>query len=98
MEKITTTIRRDFLKEIVAKRKTVEYRDIKSYWEKKLLKAGKPPFTLRLINGMSKSAPEVTVLVRKVVRNKKAGRFELHIGKILEVRNWDTKRERLRVT
>jgi len=36
---------------------------------------------------MSKSAPEVTVLVRKVVRNKKAGRFELHIGKILEVRN-----------
>ncbi|SRR6266404_1215783 len=97
MEKITTTIKREWLKEIVAKRKTVEYRDIKPYWEKRF-KAIKPPFVLRLINGMSKNAPEVTVLVRKVVRNKKKGKFELHIGKILEVRNWDEKRKRPRAT
>jgi hypothetical protein len=97
MEKITTTIKREWLAEIVGKRKTVEYRDITPYWERRF-KAVKPPFLLRLINGMSKTAPEVTVLVRKVVRNKKEGKFELHIGKILEVRNWDKKRERPRVT
>ena len=74
MEKITTTIKREWLKEIVAKRKTVEYRDIKPYWERKF-KLIKPPFLLRLINGMSKNAPEVTVEVNRVRRNEKDGRF-----------------------
>lgn len=93
METITTTIKREWLKEIVAKRKTVEYRDIKPYWERRF-KAIKPPFSLRLINGMSKNAPEVTVEVIRVRRNGKGGQFELYLGKILGVRNWDTKRER----
>ena len=92
MEKITTTIKREWLKEIAAKRKRVEYRDIKPYWENRF-KATKPPFLLRLINGMSKNAPEVTVEVRTVVRNKKDGQFELYLGKVVEVRNWDAKRE-----
>lgn len=93
MEKITTQIKREWLKEIVAERKTVEYRDITPYWERRF-KAIKPPFFLRLINGMSKNAPEVTVEVRRVGRNKKDGQFELYLGKIIEVRNWDSKRER----
>ena len=93
MDKITTTIRREYLKDIAAKRKRVEYREIKEYWEQRL-KVAKPPFLLRLINGMSKTAPEVTVVVRKVVRNKRERRFELHLGNIIEVRNWDLKKER----
>jgi hypothetical protein len=93
VDKITTTIRREYLKDIAAKRKRVEYREIKEYWEQRV-KAVNPPFLLRLINGMSKTAPEVTVVVRKLVRNKRERRFELHLGKIIEVRNWDVQRER----
>lgn len=93
MDKVTTIIRREYLRDIAAKRKRIEYREIKEYWEKRL-NVAKPPFLLRLINGMSKTAPEVTVVVRKVVRSKAKHRFELHLGKIIEVRNWDLKRER----
>ena len=95
MEKITTTIKREWLREIVAQRKTVEYRDIKPYWERRF-KRIKPPFVLRLINGMSRNAREVTVEVRNVRRNKRKGQFELYLGTIIEVRNWDIKRERPR--
>ena len=92
---LTTTIKRDWLREIVAARKTVEYREIKPYWEKRL--AGvKPPFQLRLINGMSASAPEVTVEITKVVRNTRSGTFNLHIGRIVQVKNWDRRREQPR--
>lgn len=79
MQKLTTTIKREWLKEIAAGRKPIEYREIKPYWEKKLASLTLP-FQLRLINGMSKKAPEVTVLVRRVVRNHRRREFELHIG------------------
>lgn len=93
VDKITTTIKREYLKDIAAKRKRTEYREIKVYWEQRL-KAVNPPFLLRLIYGMSQTAPEVTVVVRKVVRNKRERRFELHLGNITGVRNWDLKKER----
>lgn len=90
MQKITTTIKREYLKEIINKQKTVEYREIKEYWERRL-GGRKPPFLLRLINGMSKAAPEVTIEVTKVGRNRRLGRFELHLGRIREVRNWSSR-------
>jgi hypothetical protein len=46
---------------------------------------------------MSKTAPEVAVEVRRIVRNKKDAHFELHLEKILDVRNWDTKRQRPKI-
>lgn len=82
--KITTTIKRQWLAEIIAGNKKIEYRERKPYWEKKLSKV-LVPFELRLINGMSKSAPEVTVLIEKVTLGDE---YELHIGQILEVKNW----------
>jgi hypothetical protein len=92
MTKLTTTIKREWLREIVAGRKSVEYREIKPYWERRL--AGvKPPFQLRLINGMSPSAPEVTVEVTKIVRDTRNGTFNLHIGKVIQVKHWDRRRE-----
>jgi hypothetical protein len=92
MTKVTTTIKREWLREIVAGRKQVEYREIKPYWEGRL--AGlRPPFELRMINGMSATAPEVTVEIIKLVRNNRNGTFDFHIGKIIEVRNWDRRRE-----
>ena len=87
MDSITTTIERRWLDEIIARTKRIEYREIKPYWEKRLL-AVKAPFRLRLINGMSAKAPEATLLITKVVRNTRNGTFDLHIGKLLDVKNW----------
>ena len=93
MDKLTTTIERRWLREIVAGRKTVEYRQIKKYWTARLSKVT-TPFLLRLINGMTKQAPEVTVRIDQVSKNMGTGNYELHIGEIVEVRNWDRRRER----
>jgi hypothetical protein len=93
MRKITTTIKREWLREIVARQKKVEYREIKSYWIRRLADL-EPPFLLRLINGMHPRAPEVTVIVRRVRRNSRSGHFELVIGRIVEVRHWNLKHQR----
>lgn len=92
MHKLTTTIRRQWLREIVAGRKNVEYREIKDYWTDRLSNLS-TPFLLRLINGMSLHAPEVTVRVDRVTKNTRSGNYELHIDRIVEVRHWDTKHE-----
>ena len=92
MEKVTTTIQRQWLREIVAGRKTVEYREIKPYWTKRLASLD-CPFLLRLINGMTAKAPEVTVRVDRIRKNSRTGYYELRIGKIVEVHNWDRRRE-----
>ncbi|RLD59397.1 MAG: hypothetical protein DRJ05_06455 [Bacteroidetes bacterium] len=89
MEKLTTTIRREPLCEILKGTKKVEYREIKEYWEKRLQKY-QAPFLLRLINGMSKNAPELTVIVLKIKRDSYNGLFELHLGEIVETKNCDT--------
>ena len=92
MDKITTTIKREWLREIVAGRHPVEFREIKPSWTDHLSKV-KVPFHLRLINGMQRKAPEVTVRIDRVRKNSRSGEYELHIGKIVEVLNWDRKRE-----
>ena len=55
MEKLTTTIQRQWLREIVAGRKTVEYREIKPYWTRRFERVGRP-FLLRMIDGMAARA------------------------------------------
>lgn len=92
MDKLTTTIRREPLADIVARRKRIEYREIKPYWEKRLSKI-RSPFILRLINGMALGAPEVTVQIDRVRRNGRTGHFELYIGKILKTKFWDAKKK-----
>jgi len=93
MNKITTTIKRQWLREIAAGRKRIEYREIKPYWTRKL-KDAEAPFLLRLINGMQSRAPEVTVVVKRVRKNTRSGNFELHIGRVVETRYWDRTRGR----
>ena len=90
MDKLTTTIRREPLRDIIAGRKTVEYREIKPYWETRLARL-KCPFLLRLINGMALHAPEVTVRIDSVSSTTRT--YALHIGKIVDVRNWDRRHE-----
>jgi hypothetical protein len=93
LSRITTTIERRYLSEIIAREKPIEYRDAKPYWRRKLERI-KCPFELRLINGMHSPIPEVTVLIRKVTESKKHREFRLHIGRVLGWRNWDSKKRK----
>ena len=51
-------------------------------------------FKLRLLNGMTPPVPQVTIMVEKVVRDYRNRVFQLHLGEVLEVKNWDRKREK----
>jgi hypothetical protein len=69
-DRITTTIKRPWLAEIIAGTKKIEYREIRPYWTKRL-KSVTRPFELRLINGMNPPIPEVTVLIHKVTTDRR---------------------------
>jgi hypothetical protein len=66
---------------------------MKPYWRKRLASVS-VPFELRLINGLQKHAPEVTVLIKKVRAAAADRRYELHIGKVLDYSNWDKRRDK----
>ncbi len=93
MDRLTTTIKRQWLAEIIAGSKKIEYREIKPYWRDRLAKVN-VPFEMRLINGMQQRAPEVTVLIHKVQKDIKNGVYKLQIRKVLTVKNWNSKREK----
>jgi len=42
---------------------------------------------------MNPPVPEVTVLIHKIVKDRRAGEYQLHIKKVLGYRHWD-KRQR----
>src|SRR5437763_5106169 len=81
-DRITTTIEREWLAEIIAGTKKIEYRQIKPYWTKRFAKVSRP-FELRLLNGMNAPVPEVTVLIHKVTKDRRAGEYRLHLKKVL---------------
>jgi hypothetical protein len=87
-DRITTTIKRQWLAEIIAGTKRIEYREIKPYWTKRL-KGIALPFELRSINGMNPPVPEVTVLVRKITMDRREGVYELRFKKVLGFKHWD---------
>ena len=91
-ERITTTIKRQWLAEIVAGTKKIEYRQIKRYWSTRL-KGVRVPFELRLINGMNPPIPEVTVLIHKITIDRRERVYELHIKKVLGFKHWDKRRQ-----
>ena len=92
---LVVNIKRQYLADILAlpRRKWIEYRDLSEYWESRLENVGKPPFNLRLLNGMTPPIPEATVRVMKVVRKKSTKTIELHLGRVLSVKHWDRKKE-----
>jgi hypothetical protein len=77
----------------VPRRKWVEYREHSTYWTNRLAKVGKPPFNLRLLNGMLPPVPEATVRVEHVIFNSAGNEIELHLGEILDTRHWDRLQE-----
>ncbi len=90
-DRMTTTIKRQWLAEIIAGTKKIEYREIKPYWTKRL-KSVTTLFELRLLNGMKPPVPEVTVLIHRVTKNRRENAYELHIKRIVRVRHWDKRR------
>lgn len=92
---LVVNIEREFFAAILAipRRKCIEYRDLSSYWERRLEKVGKAPFNLRMLNGMTPPVPEATVRVTKVIRRKSTKTIELDLGKVLAVKHWDRKKE-----
>jgi hypothetical protein len=91
--RITTTIERGWLAEIIAGTKKIEYRQIKPYWTKRFAKVS-TPFELRLLNGMNPPVPEVTVLIQRITKDHRAGEYRLHIKKILGFKHWDKRRRK----
>jgi len=93
---LVVNVKRQYFAAILAqpRRKSIEYRDLTDYWESRLAKVGKPPFNLRFLNGMTPPVPEATVRVMKVIRKKNTKTIELHLGKVLQVKYWDRKKER----
>jgi len=66
-DRITTTIEREWLAQIIAGTKKIEYREIKPYWTERFAKVS-VPFELRLLNGMNRPVPEVTVLIHRITK------------------------------
>jgi hypothetical protein len=99
MQTLTTTIKRQWLAQIVAGTKKIEYREVKPYWVERFAKYTLP-FKLRMINGMSKTAPEVTCLIEKMDIGHQPEDpalydgvvYRLHISKVLSYKNWNKKR------
>jgi hypothetical protein len=87
-DRITTTIEREWLAQIIAGTKKVECRQIKPYWRKRFEKVS-IPFELRLLNGMNHPVPEVTVLIHRITKDRRAGEYRLHIKKVLNHKHWD---------
>jgi len=81
-DRITTTIEREWLAQIIAGTKKIEYGQIKPYWTKRF-DGVSVPFELRLLNGMNRPVPEVTVLIHKVTKDRRAGEYQLHIKKVV---------------
>lgn len=90
MDTLAMNIKREFFAQIAAKTKRIEYRDIKTYWTRRLASFD-APFLLRLSNGMTHPIPELTIVVTKVEANKSTGQYELHLGRVRSVKRWDPK-------
>ena len=69
---LVVNIKREFFAAILSqpRRQHIEHREMKEYWERRLERVGKPPFNLRLLNGMTPPVPEATVRVTKVLLRK----------------------------
>jgi hypothetical protein len=92
-DRVTTTIEREWLAEIIAGTKKIEYRQIKPYWTRRFAKVS-VPFELRLLNGMNPPVPEVTVLNHRITKDRRAGEYRLHIKKVLSYKHWDKRRQK----
>lgn len=92
---LVMNIKRPFFAAILStpRRKGIEYRAMTDFWLRRLAKVGRPPFNIRLLNGMLPPVPEATIEVIRVVKDQRNGELQFHLGRVIEVKYWDRKRE-----
>ncbi len=88
-------IKRQFFAAILStpRRKGIEYRAMSDHWIRRLAKVGRSPFNIRLLNGMLPPVPEATIEVTRVVKDRRNSELQFHLGRVIEVKHWDRKRE-----
>jgi tetratricopeptide (TPR) repeat protein len=86
---LAANIQRELFVDILSGKKKVDYRPMTDSWRTRIEDAGCPPFHFRIINGLSKDAPELTIVCEKVLGNLWGEEYELHLGEIIDVKNWD---------
>jgi CheY-like chemotaxis protein len=47
-----------------------------------------------LLNGMNPPVPEVTVLIHRITKDRRAGEYRLHIKKVLAFTHWDKRQQK----
>jgi len=92
MDKITKrnelhlTLHRRFFDEIVKGTKTIEYREIKPYWTKRI--EGRRYNVIVFRNGYQPDAPTMVIEYKGYRTDKRNGRYCLKLGRILSLRNY----------
>jgi hypothetical protein len=90
MDSLTMNIEQRWFRAIVDREKKIEYQTMSPFWMPRI-EPLKTPFLLRLLNGMLPPVPEAVVEVMRVVRDDARQEYQLHLGKVLRVKNWDRK-------
>jgi hypothetical protein len=83
MTLLSLNLHREFFCAVLDGSKDIEYREKTDYWERRL--KGKRYTHVRFRNGYLKDAPEVVVVLKKIVETP--DEFEIHLGKIVEKKN-----------
>jgi len=87
------TLHREYFDQIAQGIKVVEYRENKPYWFSRLVKSSGIAIIMRdfneihFKNGYNKDCPFMRV--EYIETDYKNGRFEIKLGKVLEIRNWN---------
>jgi len=76
---------RKYFDQIVEGTKIIEYRDKTDYWKKRI--EDREYKYIKFRNGYAKDAP--TMLVEYLGYEDGGGRYELKLGKIMHIQNWE---------
>jgi len=84
---LTLTLKRQYFDEILSGEKTIEYRDITSYWTPRL--ENKDYDTILFRNGYNVTSPTMTVEYKGLTidRDTQPNRYALLLGTVLETSN-----------
>lgn len=77
------TLHKKYFYQILNKEKTIEYREIKSYWNKKFENNNYE--TILFINGYGNKRPCMKIELKEIKKTNKF--YELYLGNILEIGN-----------
>lgn len=79
------TLMKEYFDAILSGDKTIEYREIKSYWVKRLEE--KKYDYIHFTNGYGKNKPWMDVEMHAIVKDRENKLYEIHLGKILRTGN-----------